>query len=773
MTSVSISVTELAKFVHRQGDIDARREDSTDMSEGVQAQRKYQETVLKKFKHYQTEVRCQDRYERNDIKLLIQGRADGVMLKPQVLVEEIKTTRKNIDDHHKLMGSVHRAQVILYAAMLVQDHQFDSCTVKITYVHPDTLSFKSFDEEVPTQELAQFLAQTCEVYMEFIQVFLNRLQNRDQLTKNQEIPFDDVADDQLNLARRVYMSIRDGENLMFEAPTGTGKTVATLFPSVKALGENLIDRTVFATARTTGQAIAQETMRNLSAANPHLRAITITAKDRICFTPGALCVPEQCEYAKGHYDRLSAARSDLLKHAVADKTSVELVARTRKVCPYELSLDVADWSDIVICDYNYVFDPFVSLKRLQSRQFQKLALLVDEAHRLYERTVEMLSAELNARLFEQIHDERPTQTLGQLAQRITAEIDSLKSLFLQDAAEALIESPGEEFWTMLTSFLEVVEDIPIESTSDVIYQCWSAVLRFVEGRDRCEPSAYIYLIKTVSGDLVLQMRCILPRAWIKNALSEYKGSVRFSGTLSPFEVFQECHGVEGISTRVSINTNTERLRIYVLPQISTYYKDREESIHAIAGVLDAVGHSSKGNWLVAFPSFDYLNLLPIPVSLNGLVRKQEIDMNIEERREFIDWMNVPNTRFGLVVMGGVFTESVDYEQEGLSGVIVVGPAIPPPSIELERIAQSSEFGYELAYRQPGMTRVIQAAGRVVRGVNDRGVVVLIDPRFSRVEFQKYFPQHWSPKTVTLARLQQDLTEFWHENKRLLPDDSIG
>lgn len=760
MKTISVSVTELARFVHRRGDIDARREETTDMSEGVQAQRKYQEILLKKFHGYQTEVLCNHRYTSETLELKIQGRADGIMLEPEILVEEIKTTRKIIEEFCRANSSAHRAQVNLYAAILLKGRNFDDCITRVTYVNPDTLSYQSFDEKLSLDELEKFLAETCAVYDKFIRTLLARFANRDAHAKNQEIPFTSISDEQLNLARRVYMSIRDGENLMFESPTGTGKTVATLFPTVKALGEQLIERTVFATARTTGQSIAEETMGQLSESNPHLRTITITAKDRICFTPGALCVPEQCEFAKGHYDRIPKAREDLLKRTVADKRGVEMVSRVHRVCPYELSLEGADWSDVVICDYNYVFDPFVSLKRLQSREFRKLSLLIDEAHRLGERTSEMLSASLSVKLFTEIHEKFATQTIGRIARSIATGIVAFKSQYLEDSTEAMIDVPREKFWELLQAFLEAVDETPIESTHDVVNQCWSAALRFHEGRDRCESAAYIYLITERDEDAVLQMRCITPGSWIKRVLADFQSTVRFSGTLSPFEVFQEGHGVTGATTRITMLANVDRLRVYVLPQISTFFKDRAKSAHKIDSVLQTVVNSSDGNWLVAFPSFEYLNLIQVSDELEPAVVKQTAEMSVEDRKEFIERLNMPNSTLGFVVMGGVFTESVDYAQDALSGVIVVGPALPPPSIELEKIKQSSELGYELAYRQPGMTRVVQAAGRVVRGVHDRGVVILIDPRFSRTEYQSYFPQHWSPKVVDLANLQRELTAFW-------------
>lgn len=765
---VSIGVAELATFVHRKGDINYRFEDSTQMLEGIKAQQRYQEQQLKTFEDYRREHRLSQPFDYEGLQLTVSGRADGILQRENALVEEIKTTRKPVDDVFQTRRFEHVAQARMYAAMFMTDEpEFRECEVKVTYVHPDTMSSKSFTEVLNRNELQQFFIETCTHFVTFIKSVLQRIEQRNAFAARQDMPFATVSDEQMNLARRVYMSIRAHEDLMFEAPTGTGKTISTLFPAVKAMGSEHADRVIYTTARTTGQRIVHETMKSLSESNEHLRSIVITAKDRICFTPGATCAPEYCEFAKGHFDRVQAARDDLLAHSAIDQKLVELVARSHKVCPFELSLDTATWCDVVIGDYNYVFDPFVALQRLHSRFSKRVTVLVDEAHRLGSRVTEMLSAELSIALLKRVIAECPLQDIRAVSQQLIRWIEDTATNSSSSDGEFEIPVIEEKFWQLLVAFLVVCEEVDMESTHDSLFQCRSAALRFNDAKDRYDTESYICLLRREDEDLVLVLRCIAPGSWIRGVLREYSGSVRFSGTLSPPKVFEESHGVSGPFVRTQNEPDSQRFGVMIVPDISTYWSDRERSIDEIVKVIEEIRSSAPGNWLVAFPSFEYLQRVFDAIeSADDEVLKQKAYMTVEERAEFIEWMNEPNARIGLTVMGGVFTESVDFEPTALAGVVVVGPSIPPSSLELDKLRNSTELGFELAYRQPAMTRVVQAAGRVVRHATDRGVIILIDPRFTRSEYQQYFPRHWEPEIVKSSQVRIALNHFWSEELNL-------
>lgn len=760
---LSIGVSELATFVHRRGDINYRFDESTQMHEGIRAQQQYQDQQLKELHHYSREHHLSRQFVYEDLQLNVSGRADGVLLNPTILVEEVKATRKPVDELFQSRGTEHVAQARLYAAMLfTEKKEVRDCEVKVTYVHPDTLSSKSFKETLDIDKLTQFFLDTCTQFASFVLAVMKRIDRRNTLATKQELPFTTVAEEQKNLARRVYMSIRDREDLMFEAPTGTGKTIATLYPAVKAMGSSLIDRVIYTTARTTGQRVVHDTMKVLSTSNEHVRSIVITAKDRICFTPGATCAPENCEYAQGHFDRVQAARKDLLAHPNIDQKLVELVARSHKVCPFELTLDAAEWCDIVVGDYNYVFDPFVALQRLHSKLFKRVGVFVDEAHRLGSRVADMLSAELSLALLRTVNFECPLQDIRSITKNLIRWFEDTASNSLSSEDEFEISVLDEKFWQLIEAFLIACEDVDMESTNESVFRCWSAVLRMHDARTRYDSESYICLMRREEEDLTLVLRCIAPGSWIRATLKEYSGSVRFSGTLSPAKVFEESHGVSGPFVRAQSKPDPYRFGVMLVPDISTYWNDRERSIEEIVRVIEDVRSSATGNWLVAFPSFEYLERVFEAIeSIDDEVLKQKSNMTVEERAEFIEWMNEPNARIGLTVMGGVFTESVDFEPSALAGVVVIGPSIPPSSLELDKLRNSTELGFELAYRQPAMTRVVQAAGRVVRHASDRGVIILIDPRFTRTEYQQYFPRHWDAQVAKTGQIRHALDQFWH------------
>ena len=733
------------------------------MHEGIRAQQQYQEQQLKELQHYSREHHLSRQFVYEELQLNVSGRADGVLLNPITLVEEIKATRKSVDELFHSRGIEHVAQARLYAAMLLtEETEVQDCDVKVTYVHPDTLSSKSFTEKVDRDELKQFFIDTCTHFASFVLAVMQRIELRNKLASKQEIPFTTVAEEQRNLARRVYMSIRDREDLMFEAPTGTGKTITTLYPAVKAMGSSLIDRVIYTTARTTGQRVVHDTMAVLSTSNEHIRSIVITAKDRICFTPGATCAPENCEFAHGHFDRVQAARKDLLAHPNIDQRLVELVARSHKVCPFELSLDTAEWCDVVVGDYNYVFDPFVALQRLHSRLFKRVGVLVDEAHRLGSRVADMLSAELSLELLRTVYSECPLQDIRSITKKLIQWFENAASNSLSNEEEFEISILDEKFWLLIEAFIVACEDVDMESTNESVFRCWSAILRMHDARTRYDSESYICLMRREEEDLTLVLRCIAPGSWIRATLREYSGSVRFSGTLSPAKVFEESHGVSGPFVRAQSKPDPHRFGVMLVPDISTYWNDRERSINEIVKVIEDIRSSTTGNWLVAFPSFEYLErVFEVIENRDSEVLKQKANMTVEERAEFIEWMNEPNARIGLTVMGGVFTESVDFEPTALAGVVVVGPSIAPSSLELDKLRNSTELGFELAYRQPAMTRVVQAAGRVVRHAKDRGIIILIDPRFTRTEYQQYFPMHWDAQILRTGQIRHTLDQFWH------------
>ncbi len=762
-----IGVTELAAFVHRRGDIDDRREDLTTAREGINTQRRYQARLKQHDPTYTTEVRVAREHKLGDLVLQVTGRVDGICSKDELdgmalLVEEIKTTRKEPSTLPICDQSVHEAQLRLYAAMVEDLDHAASIATRLTYIHPDTDHTQHIESAENVMALHAFFHETAHAYLKWLTQVVKRVSRRNKQAAQQPFPFQTYNEDQLQLARLGFVSLRDKTNLLMEAPTGTGKTMATSFPAVKAMGAHEIDRAIYITAQTTGQRTAHATFARLREQNDALIQMTVSAKDRVCLTPGAPCQPEACEYAKGHYDRVRGAAVSVLEKGDIDRAVIDTVAKSHRVCPFELSLDVAEWSDIVICDYNYVFDPLIQLKRLRSRVFNRVGLLIDEAHRLTERVRDMLSCSFDLDRLGQAVQEASGSLLERPMHAVQAAFESLFDRALPTLGDLALEEM-EPAATKAIDRLFETDAVLIQApkSADMLQECLYEFLRYrtIDGIRTESPQKFVWLLKRTRDERQIWLRCLAPDSWIKSAITGFHGSIRFSGTLSPGELFNEEHGLQGPIKRVKLSQNAHRLGVYIVPGISTYFNERERTAPDLARVIERIRDVSMGNWLVAFPSFAYMELVTNHIENVDPALVQTSGMNLAERETFVNRLLSSKNQLGFVVMGGVFTESIDIEQTTLEGVVIVSPGLPPRSLERECIAALSTQGYEIAYRRPAMTRVVQAAGRVVRGEKDRGVVILIDPRFTRSEFARYFPSHWQPRIVKANDVILQLRRF--------------
>lgn len=764
---LSIGVGDLARFVHRRGDIDDRTEESTTTREGIESQKEYQKERASETDSYETEVGVVEEFNYGDLVLTVTGRIDGIAVEHELdgtkhVVEEIKTTRRKTADIPNSDRSVHEAQLRLYAAMYSARDKSCAIRSRLTYVHPDSGKYVVSEHEETAEDLEQFLNDTVTLYCEWVARVVERVKVRNENAAEQEFPFEQPNRNQLQLARLGFVSIRDSTNLLMEAPTGTGKTIATAFPAVKTLGEEALDRVVFITARTTGQKAAVDAFAELRKQNSSLVQVTVSAKERVCLTPGAACRPEECEYAKGHYDRVRDATANLLKKGLVHRMAIENVAKATRVCPFELSLDVAEWADVVVCDYNYVFDPLIQLKRLHTELFPRSALLIDEAHRLTERVREMLSCEFDLDFMQNATAEAIDTPIHSMLSSISRELEAFFNAELPREGELVAESSNLPFIEAVKSLFKSDRVRSVNTTDLDLLSEWLFQLfryRTIEEIREGSPSKFMWLLTRTAEKRTVQLRCLGADSWIKEVVGRFHGSIRFSGTLSPGQLFNEEHGLDGPVKYARLPVDSNRLGVFVVPHISTYYKQRERTSPKLAALLNGIAQTAIGNWLVAFPSFAYMNQVVDQMPASGSILVQKSGMNLDERDEFVKSLTLDAKQLAFVVMGGVFTESIDIEQTALEGVVIVSPALPPRSHELERIRTLSESGYEIAYRRPAMTRVIQAAGRVMRGEFDRGMVVLIDPRFTEPEFTLYFPSHWEPEVVAPDELMPRIQVF--------------
>ena len=807
--SATVAVRDLAAFVHRRGDIHYRYTGSATALEGIGAQRRAQP----ERESYRREVPVAASVTDNGVTLSIRGRIDGIDEAAGV-IEEYKTTRSEVAGLHAHIGHLHMAQLKLYAALVNGGSgeaavPRDAWQLRLIYLHPDDDAATQFEESQPRDALADFLADTVADYTAWLARTAARIELRNARLGRLPFPFEEFRDSQRRLARGAYRAFRDREQLLVEAPAGSGKTAATVFSGLRAIGHGALDRVVYLTARTTGKQSPTETLERCvlgegvekgegvvkpetEATTGRVASVVLTAKRDICFNPDVPCDPDCCRYARGYYDRMRPARDALLGMGLATREGIERTAERHAVCPFELSLDAAAWADVVICDYNYVFDPIVRLERLSAPPFRRVGLLVDEAHQLGDRVRGMLSTSLERAALKRALAEAPAL----LGKRLRA-VDRALLKLRREARGAAAESPesteirgvdaGSEEYRIPqpTALLRAVERLlaaaseadlgSYPATGEFLFDCF----RFQEGHGWYDPENYCHLLSATRRNIEARMVCLSPSEHIDTVLRRYNGAVRFSGTVSPLPLFQVMHGQDASSRAARVRLDWGRnLGVYIVPDVSTYYRDRASSRDALAAVVEAVTEAAPGNYLVVFPSFAYLDLVvPRLRKTRGGISRMEIlaqrpGMTDAEKQAFILRLSTRNgtpagngapaaSLIGAAVMGGMFAESVDFDGGALRGVIVVGVGLAPRSLERDLIGERfGADGFDVAYRQPGMTRVAQAAGRAVRGAADAGVVVLVDPRFPRNDWGAFFPPYWRPEQVGRREIGEAVASFW-------------
>jgi Rad3-related DNA helicase len=766
-----LAVRTLTEFVCRRGDIHFRYDAATQGREGIEAQRKLQRG---RGPGYQREVKLHHDLHADGFEVVLSGRADGCDLTQAIpLVEEIKATRSDVDALHTHLGHLHFAQLKCYAALLaLREPHHSSWQLRLIYVHPDTLVTTCHELSEERGTLLAFLESTLATLVDWLAAERLHRSARDESLRHLQFPFAEFRPRQRQLATAVYRSLRDRQALLAEAPTGCGKTLATVFPALKALAEAHQDRIVYLTSRTTGQRAAELALAQL---DPHaaLRSVTLTAKARTCFMPEPVCDPERCAYARGYHDRLQPALRELLDGPAMDRTRIEAVAAAHTVCPFELSLDAASWSDVVIGDYNYVFDPVVRLARIRGLFSEPSVLLIDEAHQLTDRTRAMLSSTFSRHTLRQALALDLPADLDKALRNFDRRLVTLRREVAQanglekTGYECAIELP-ERLIGAVTRLAELLASMADHLMDDpTLGELNFALWNLLRAAGWYDSKRFTTLLKVTGREIELEIACLDPGAHIAERLADYAASVRFSATLNPAALFQHLHGLtDQPSVQIASPFPAEHLAIRIVPDISPLYQDRERTLQALVCLIETVVAAKPGNYLIALPSFAYLERVAATYAARfpqRQTRVQQRAMSQQARDDFIARFSAAHKPVvGFVVMGGVFTESVDLPGEALIGIVVVGIGLPPRSLRLDRIAaaHAKDLGFTIAYQQPAMTRVVQTAGRLIRTQNDRGVLCLVDPRYLNPGQRRFFPAHWQPEVVPAGQLRTALDAFW-------------
>lgn len=799
----TVQVRELVDFVLRCGDLGTDR-DFVGSDRALKGIRGHQKLQRSRPPGYQTEVPVEHTVEAGEFTLRVRGRIDGLFaMDEEVLLEEIKTVQ---GPWYGQADPLHWAQAKFYAFIHAQKHGLKELAVQLTYLELETGKVTEFRQVFTFTELSEFFARTVAVYVEWLRERHRWCQTRDESIRALGFPFLAYRPGQRELAVAAYRVLANGGRLFVAAPTGIGKTISVLFPALKALGEGKLERIFYLTARTVGRTIAEKALADLRSNGLRLRSLTLTAKEKICVRAGQPSDALTCPFGLGYYDRVKPAMREALEQQEITRAALERVAQKHQVCPFELSLDVSVWADLVICDYNYVFDPQVYLRRHFGEDGGDYGFLVDEAHNLVDRGREMFSADLDGR--EILDVKRAIKQAVPRCARALAKLHGAMRRLANpgahpdepaEASDPSIElnlfpaqpaaTPERKDGITTTSelpkeFLPLVEAVMKEAEVWLVKNNPAAfrddLLALYFGLHSFRRTAGVYdkrYVTIIESDPSLRVRlfCLDPSHLLREALNRGKAAVFFSATLTPLEYYRSLLGgtPEDPILQLSSPFPPENLAVLIQDRIQTQFKVRTESIDDVVAAIGTLVQGRRGNYLVYFPSYQYLNAVCQQFSAGYpaiQILFQRPGMTEAERDSFLASFTVEHgeTLVGFAVMGGIFGEGIDLLGERLIGAVIVGVGLPQLCLERDLIRdhfqEQNSMGFEYAYTFPGMNRVLQAVGRVIRSEQDRGVVLLIDARFNETRYRRLFPAWWKFVRVRHSSgLERAVGEFWKQN----------
>lgn len=748
------SVRGLVEFILKSGSIDSRFSTSKRAVEGIRAHQKLQKSNEEIFDKYEREVYLSNEFELEDFILKIDGRADGIIYEESsVIIEEIKSTYRpllEIDDSNEL----HWAQAKVYGYIYSVQNKLDSIEIQLSYYQLESNEVKSFRRNYTIQELDTFLNEIIQGYEKYVVLSVNHRENRNRSIKKLEFPFKSYREGQLKLARAVYGTMRDGKLLFAQAPTGIGKTISTIFPSIKSVGEGIKEKIFYLTAKTVNSKVAENTLNILREEGLKFRSITLTAKQKVCLNDKVSCNPDECKYAVDYYDKSKDVIYSLLKECGnIDRELILKLAKENEICPFELSLDMINWCDGVICDYNYIFDRRVGLKRVVEDMGDEIALLIDEGHNLVDRGRSMYSATLNKSKFLEMRRELKGKVpnLYNVVNKINAYFVTVRRECESREQNSYYEKEApKELYKYLRTFIGESEELLVklkgEPYYDELLDLYFDINKFV-GVSEYYGDEYVTYVENDYNEVSITLFCINPADKIKAITDKIKGTVIFSATLSPIDYYIELLGGNEESYRLRLKSpfDSSKFDANVHPA-NTRFRFREKTIKDIEDKIREFLQERKGNSLIFFPSYDYLDMFikNINKEFDGYkMLVQEREMNEEDKERFISEFRENNNMVGFAVLGGIFSEGIDLPGDMLIGTVVVGVGYPKISIEREIIKDYFEDkGYDYAYIYPGINKVLQAVGRVIRTEEDEGKALLVDDRYLTSKYKSLLPREW-------------------------------
>ena len=748
----AVAVRALCEFTAKEGDLDLRFTPSPTAQEGIAG---HQTVVGRRGADYLAELPLSGSYPG----LFVTGRADGYDPERNRL-EEIKTHRGDISRIPANHRTLHWAQVKVYGWLLCQQLGLDELELAVVYFNVLTHTENAFVEVMSAAELQQFFELQCQRFLAWAEQEEAHRERRDSYLKTLQFPYPDFRRGQRQLAEAVYRSARDGQTLMAQATTGIGKTLGTLFPQLKAMPGQQLDRLFFLTAKTPGRSLALEALHRLRAgdATP-LRVLEHVARDKACEHPEKSCHGESCPLAKGFYNRLPEAREAALRQGWLTQQQVRSIALAHQVCPYYLSQELCRWVDVVVCDYNYYFDMGALLYGLALVNEWRVAVLVDEAHNLVERARGMYTAELDQEAFHELCRIAPSG-LRSVLQRVSRHWEQLNQVQQEDyqihpVVPDLLVAALQRAVSAITDHLT---DYP-NGQDRLLLQFYLDAMLFCRLSEAYGPHSLFDVTRqdtqAIGDHTTLCLRNIVPAPFLASRFSDAHTTTLFSATLRPARYYQDLLGLPEETQWIDVESpfSAEQLSVRVVRNLSTRYQHRDSSLAPICRLMAEQYRSTPGNYLAFFSSYAYLQqvrelfmqLYPdIPSSA------QTRSMNEGERQAFLDSFTIHSEGISFAVLGGAFGEGIDLPGKRLIGAFIATLGMPQINVINEEIKArmqqmfGEENGYDYAYLYPGMQKVVQAAGRVIRTTADQGVVYLLDDRFGQSKIRDLLPGWWLP-----------------------------
>lgn len=776
-TIIRISVRSLVEFILREGDIDNRVSGSMEKDAMLLGGKIHRKIQSRMGTNYTAEVPLKIQMPCDGFVLQIEGRADGVLKDDgKVLIDEIKGILRSLE-HLEAPVPVHLAQAKCYAYIYAVQNSLKCIDVQMTYCQMETEEIRRFCQKFEFQELQTWFQDLVTQYEKWAKFEIEWRNVRNDSIRQIEFPFP-YREGQRDLVVSAYRTILRKKKLFIQAPTGVGKTMATVFPAVRAVGEGLGEKIFYLTAKTITRTVAEQAFSLLKEKGLLYKTITLTAKEKICFCEEAECNPDACPYAKGHFDRVNDAVFDLITHSGDwSREVLEEQAKKHMVCPFEMSLDVSNWADAVICDYNYAFDPQAHLKRFFSESGKgEYLFLIDEAHNLVERGREMYSASLykedllEVRKLVKAEDPKLAKGLSECNQQFL----ELKRECEHYQILKSVSHIALKLMNVLSKLEDYLEECKDAEKKKRVLDFYFAVRSFLNIHDIMDENYVIFSEMMEDGRFQIKLFCVNPAVNLQNYLEQGNSTIFFSATLLPVHYYKKLLSVEKDDYAVYAHSSfpQENKFLFIGTDVSTRYTRRGESTYQrFARYIAVMAEQKKGNYMAFFPSYRFLEevhtcfLECVDHEVDSICQVSYMDE--EQREEFLEEFEQEREKslVAFCVMGGIFSEGIDLTDDKLIGAVIAGTGLPQVCTEREILKQyfnaADMDGFDYAYLYPGMNKVLQSAGRVIRTESDRGVILLLDDRFRAMRYREVFPREWQQYQLgSVKNLEQEIRTFW-------------